>query len=232
MLGTDLPTEHLQSNERKPHRTFVMMNEIRRTPTLLEVLKMTRMRKRFFNMFYQWMVNGSLYYAFSYINDLAGNIYLNFFIAGLVEFPAYILIYWGIKRWGRRPTLVSLMLVAGASCVAIMCVPSDLEWLSTTFAMVAKFCISGSFGLLYFYTTEVFPTDVRNVTLGCCSMGARIGSILVPFVSDLGKASHSSIPNSLYTFLALSSGLLALKLPETRGLDLPDTLKEGENLGK
>ncbi|PRD30183.1 UNVERIFIED_CONTAM: Orct [Trichonephila clavipes] len=131
------------------------------------------------------MVNGSLYYAFSFINDLAGDIYLNFFIAGLVEFPAYILIYWSNKRWGRRPTLVSLMLVAGASCVAIMCVPANLEWLSTTFAMVGKFCISGSFGLLYFYTTEVFPTDVRNVTLGCCSMGARIGSILVPFVSDL-----------------------------------------------
>ncbi|GFT66893.1 organic cation transporter protein [Trichonephila clavipes] len=208
-------------------------NEDKHTPTLLEVLKMSKMRKRFFNMIYQWMVNGFLYYAFSYnINDLAGDTYLNFFIAGLVEFPAYALVFWSIKRWGRRPTLVCLMLVEGSSCVALLCVPANLEWLSTTFAMVGKFCITGSFGILYLYTTEVFPTDVRNVTLGSCSMCARIASILAPFVRDLGKATHAAVPTSLYAFLALTSGLWALKLPETRDLDLPDTLQEGEDLGE
>ncbi|GFQ96155.1 organic cation transporter protein [Trichonephila clavata] len=208
-------------------------NEGKRTPTLFEVLKMTKMRKRFLNMVYQWMVNAFLYYALSYnTNDLAGNAYLNFFIYGLLEFPSYALVLWGIKRWGRRPTHVSLMLVGGAACAAILPIPADLAWLSTTFAMVGKFCITGSFGILYLYTTEVFPTSVRNVTLGSCSMCARIGSILAPFVRDLGKATHSAVPNSLYTFLALTSGLLALLLPETRGLDLPDTLQEGEDLGE
>ncbi|GFQ84362.1 hypothetical protein TNCT_623731, partial [Trichonephila clavata] len=47
-----------------------------------------------------------------------------------------------------------------------------------------------------------------------------------------GKATHSTVPNSLYAFLALSGGFLALLLPETRGLDLPDTLQEGEDLGE
>ncbi|GFQ67329.1 organic cation transporter protein, partial [Trichonephila clavata] len=99
-------------------------NEERHTATLFEVLKMTKMRKRLFNMIYQWMVSGFLYYAFSYnITDLAGDKYLNFLISGLVEFPAYALVFWSIKRWGRRPTLVSLMLVEGASFVAILCVP-------------------------------------------------------------------------------------------------------------
>ncbi|GFQ84360.1 hypothetical protein TNCT_623721, partial [Trichonephila clavata] len=52
------------------------------------------------------------------------------------------------------------------------------------------------------------------------------------FCRDLGKATHAAVPNALYTFLALTSGLLALKLPETRDLDLPDTLQEGEDLGE
>ncbi|GFS44249.1 organic cation transporter protein [Trichonephila inaurata madagascariensis] len=153
-------------------------NEGKRTPTLLEVLKMTKMRKRFLNMVYQWMVNAFLYYALSYnTNDLAGNAYLNFFIYGLLEFPSYALVLWGIKRWGRRPTHVSLMLVGGASCAAILPVPEDLAWLSTTFAMDLVRC-------------------------------ARIGSILAPFVRDLGKATHSA------------------------AWTCPTTLQEGEDLGE
>ncbi|GBN26226.1 Organic cation transporter protein [Araneus ventricosus] len=107
----------------------------------------------------------------------------------------------------------------------------DFPWLVNTFAMVGKFCFTGSFGLLYLYTTEVFPTSVRNATLGSCSMCARIGSILAPFLRDLGKATHSTVPNVLCTVFALTSGALTLLLPETRGLDLPDTLQQGEDLG-
>ncbi|GFY56456.1 organic cation transporter protein [Trichonephila inaurata madagascariensis] len=200
--------------------------------TLLEVLRMPRMRNRLLIMIYVWFVNVSLYYAFSYnISDLAGNMYLNFFIAGLVEFPCYVMVFWGIKWWGRRPILVSLMLMGGLSCAAILPIPADMPWLSTTLGLVGKFFVSGSFRLLYLYTAEIFPTGVRNVTLGSCSMCARIGSILAPFIRDLGKATHPAVPNALYAFLALTSGLLALLLPETRGLDLPDTLLEGENLG-
>ncbi|GFV22160.1 uncharacterized protein TNCV_631131 [Trichonephila clavipes] len=50
---------------------------------------------------------------------------------------------------------------------------------------MGKFCVTGSFGLLYLYTAEIFPTGVRNVTLGSCSMWARVGSILAPFMRDL-----------------------------------------------
>ncbi|GFT50785.1 solute carrier family 22 member 3 [Nephila pilipes] len=211
----------------------VKEDEGKRTTTLIEVLKMTKMRKRFLNMTYQWVVNSFLYYALSYnTNDLAGNAYLNFFIAGLVEFPSYALLFFSIKKWGRRPTYISLMLVEGISCAAILAVPANMTWLSTTFAMVGKFCVTGSLGLLVLYTTEAFPTGVRNVTLGSCSMCARIGSISAPFLRDLGRATHAAVPNALSAFLALTSGLLALLLPETRGLDLPDTLQEGEDLGK
>ncbi|GFR15268.1 solute carrier family 22 member 3 [Trichonephila clavata] len=70
-------------------------NENKHSATLLEVLRMPKMRKRLLIMIYVWIVNVSLYYAFSYnISDLAGNIYLNFFIAGLVEFPCYVMVYW------------------------------------------------------------------------------------------------------------------------------------------
>ncbi|GFQ85420.1 organic cation transporter protein [Trichonephila clavata] len=98
--------------------------------------------------------------------------------------------------------------------------------------MLGKFCVTGSFGLLYLYTTELFPTVVRNVALGSCSMFARIGSILAPFVRELGKATHSSVPNVMFALLAISASLLTLMLPETKGQELPDSLQEGEDFGQ
>ncbi|GIY21168.1 organic cation transporter protein [Caerostris extrusa] len=205
----------------------------RSTETILYVFRWPRMRNRALNVNYLWVVNSFMYYGLSFnTNDLAGNPYLNFFLAGVLEFPSYVVLFWGIKKWGRRPTLIALMMVGGTACAAIAFVPLKLSWLSTSFAMVGKFCVTGSFGLMYLYTGELFPTVVRNVTIGSCSMFARIGSVLAPFVRELGKATHPAVPNILYGLLALSSGLLAFLLPETREQKLPDTLEEGENFGK
>ncbi|GFU44309.1 organic cation transporter protein [Trichonephila clavipes] len=170
--------------------------------TLWEVVKIPKLRNRAFSMIYIWIVNAFLYYGLSYnTNDLAGNPYLNFFLAGLLEFPSYVLVFWSIKKWGRRPTLVTLMLVGGVTYAADLPVPKDLPWISTSLALMGKFCVTGSFGLVYLYTAEIFPTGVRNVTLGSCSMWARVGSILAPFMRDLwcwartrDKANHDPIP--------------------------------------
>ncbi|GFT87340.1 organic cation transporter protein [Nephila pilipes] len=201
--------------------------------TFLALMKMPKMRYRTFKMIYLWMINAFLYYGLSYnTNDLAGNPYLNFFIAGIVELPCRALIFYSVKRWGRRPTIVAFMAVLGLAYASILLVPADLSWLGTSFAMVGKFCVTGSFGLLYLYTTELFPTVVRNVALGSCSMCARVGSILAPFVRELGKATHPAVPNLMFALLALSASLLTLLLPETRGQELPDSLQEGEDFGQ
>ncbi|XP_035218747.1 organic cation transporter protein-like isoform X2 [Stegodyphus dumicola] len=154
--------------------------------TVFDLFRSPKMRCRVLNMIYLWIVNAFMYYGLSYnTNDLAGNPYLNFFLAGALEIPAYASVFFGIKKWGRRPTLTFFMLVGGCACAAIIAVPESISWLSTAFAMIGKFCISGSFGILYLYTSELFPTVVRNVAIGTCSMWARVGSILAPFVKEL-----------------------------------------------
>ena len=49
-------------------------------------------------------------------------------------------------------------------------------------AMMGKFAVAGSFGFVYLYTAELFPTQVRNLGVGMTSIGARIGGILAPMV--------------------------------------------------
>ncbi|CAL1297541.1 unnamed protein product [Larinioides sclopetarius] len=202
----------------------------RKSATMFQMMKLPNLRKRTFKMIYLWFVNAFLYYAVAYsTSDLAGDPYVNCFLAGVVEIPARGLVFFGIKKWGRRPTLVLNMALAGAFFLADLAGPGDVAWLRTAFAMACKFCATASFTVLYLYTTEVFPTEVRNAALGSCSMCSRVGSILAPFLRDLGKMVP---PSAINASLALTGALLALTLPETRGLELPDTLQEGEDLGR
>lgn len=53
--------------------------------------------------------------------------------------------------------------------------------------------MAGSFGFVYLYTAELFPTQVRNLGVGVTSIGARLGGILAPMVLLLVSKIHANI---------------------------------------
>ncbi|CAN7949195.1 unnamed protein product, partial [Ixodes pacificus] len=130
-------------------------------------------------------VNSFTYYAMSLnTNDLGGNPYLNFAIAGAVEFPAYAISIVIIKRIGRRISQCGCMVLAGCSCLLTIFFSGQTLWLKIAFAMLGKFLITGSYGILYVYSAEIYPTVVRNVGMGSSSTIARLGAIIAPFVKE------------------------------------------------
>ena len=51
--------------------------------------------------------------------------------------------------------------------------------------MAGKFFISLAFGEIYIYTGELFPTVVRGFAFGFCSLAARFGSLVTPYLYHL-----------------------------------------------
>ena len=51
--------------------------------------------------------------------------------------------------------------------------------------MLGKFFGAASFGILYVYAAELFPTVVRNVGVGSSSMCARVAGIIQPQIQLL-----------------------------------------------
>lgn len=51
--------------------------------------------------------------------------------------------------------------------------------------MIGKMCVSATFGNVFLYTTELFPTGVRSCVLGTTNIGARIGGMISPYIVDI-----------------------------------------------
>merc|ERR1712109_318758 len=99
------------------------------------------------------------------------------------------------------------------------------DWPIVTAAMIGNLAISTTFAMIWLYTPELFPTNIRNASLGSCSLVARIGGVLANTVGNLAEI-DPRIPPLFFGSLALISSFLTLFLPETAGKPLPNTVEE------
>merc|ERR1712037_431073 len=108
----------------------------------------------------------------------------------------------------------------------------QLRWLQVALALVGKFGATARFAVVFVYTAEMFPTEIRSTAVGASSLCGRIGGIVAPPVATLGSV-WLPLPFVIMGGFSLLGGILVLiVLPETLGSKLPDTMEEALNLGK
>jgi OCT family organic cation transporter-like MFS transporter 4/5 len=81
------------------------------------------------------------------------------------------------------------LVLAGLCCVASTillefksCEAGAAELSGQIFAYLGKFFVAGTFQAIYIHTAEAYSTDVRADCIGLCSVSARLGGIIAPFV--------------------------------------------------
>ncbi|KAI0215907.1 Organic cation transporter-like protein [Lamellibrachia satsuma] len=203
----------------------------RRTYTAVDMFRTPKLRKWSIIFAYNWFVISVVLYGLSsIITSMDGNKYFILFLCGAVEVPVTTISAFIFKRFGRKRPLCVLLFVAGVSSTMGAFIPKDLDigWLETTLALVCRTCITVCFVLLSIYTCEVFPTVMRNTSLGVCAFFTRLGGVVSPQVVLLGSTSLVQFPLVVFGALSLVGGLLALSLPETLHQRLPDTIEQAE----
>lgn len=74
-------------------------------------------------------------------------------------------------------------------------------------------------------TVELYPTNLRSQAVGFCSMCARIFGLVVPFVANLAMF-WKPLPMLVLGLPSLVAGASAYFLPETKGKELPQNMKD------
>lgn len=200
--------------------------------SFFDLMRYPNLRRKSFLLFFSWFVNNSTYYGLSWnTSNLIGDDYVNFAIAGLVEIPAHLLVFFTLNRRGRKSILCSTLLLAGISLLLTIFVPDDVSWLKVALTMIGKLAITASFTSLYVFTAEQYPTVIRSIGVGACSTCARIGGILSPYI-NYSSTLWSPLPVVMFGSGSLIAGLSAFLLPETLGQKLLESIEDGEQFGK
>ena len=121
-----------------------------------------------------------------------------------------------IERWGRRPTLATMLVGSAVSAAAFGLAGSVPQILAAGCAL--SFFNLGAWGALYAVTPEIYPTSMRGTGAGSAAGFGRIASIAAPLSVPVLLGSVGSLGLFLVFALAFAVGAgAALALPEQRG---------------
>ncbi|XP_053565251.1 solute carrier family 22 member 2 [Bombina bombina] len=205
----------------------------KQVPSFLDLVRTPQIRKHTFILMYTWFACAVLYQGLiMHMGSTGDNIYLDFFISAMVEFPAAFIIIVTVDRIGRRYPWAVGCLVAGFACIITAFIPDGLNWLRVTLSCVSRMGITLSYEMVCLVNAELYPTYIRNLGIMVCSSMCDLGGIITPFIvyrlADIWK----DLPLIVFAVLGILSGILVLLLPETKGKMLPETIEEVEHLHK
>jgi len=172
-------------------------------------------------LMFLWPITAIGYYGIALsMSAIGNNAFVSNALAALIELPAYPALVLMMDVWGRRPLFTLSLLFNALSCFGAAF--TDLG-VKTCFALLGKLFASSSFALVYIFTAELYPTQVRTTALGFCSVFARLGGILAPQLAILlPSLTFSELPLLIFGCTSLLGSVLAFQLPETVGHMLPE----------
>lgn len=185
------------------------------------------MRRRSLCLFAAWMLVSVAYYGlFVYLpirlagegfGFMRGQVFL--ILLALVQLPGYALSAYGVEKWGRKPTLVGFLLLAAAGSL-LYALGSNTGVVAGA-SLLLSFALLGTWGALYAFTPEVYPTPLRASGMGTAGAMARFGGLFAPSLIAPIMASHFTLSLAVISAILLAAALaIWLVDVESRGRQL------------
>lgn len=126
--------------------------------------------------------------------------YLKFdlLFSAAIELPGTILVLFLISRVSRLKILISANLLSAASLLLLIVMLNSRFTIFLTILGLAG--MSLSFPTVYLYSSEVFPTVIRNIGIGLGSVCARTGSMIAPYIATMVIFFSSNILKFVFTY--------------------------------
>lgn len=145
------------------------------------------------------------------------------------ELPAYVAMWYCARSYGRKvPLVVAPVISANVLLVSLLC-HMHRAWLpgAAAIQVVCAFSVRAAmifqFDLVYLYSPEAYPTEVRTAGTGACSAAARLATMVAPAVAYPLQEVSPVAPYIVFAGVLLCSAVAASQLPfDTRNRVLHD----------
>lgn len=196
----------------------------------MDLFRTPNIRKHNICVSLNWLSCSYCFYGLSqFVGQLSGNIFANVASSASVTGLGVFMSIPMMKVFGRKTIIMVSGYVCGFCLIILAVVPEGIATVVlASIGVVSSFI---GFVVIYLYTAEMFPTVVRNAAVGFSSMIARVGSMIAPFVVDLGEVARW-LPPIVFAVMPLTAATIMFLLPETKNCELMTTIEQGEQFGK
>ncbi|OTG81251.1 MFS transporter [Acinetobacter sp. ANC 4558] len=139
----------------------------------------------------------------------------------LAQLPGYIVAAWLVEKWGRKITLAGFIGMCAVS--AYFFGQANSVGLIVFWGCLMSFFNLGAWGVLYTYTPEQYPTNIRAFGSGWAAAVGRIGGIVAPLVVTQMMVQDNGFSHVFLMFTIVLIAVAAVILilgEETKGKQL------------
>ncbi|XP_048124993.1 solute carrier family 22 member 7-like isoform X2 [Alosa alosa] len=194
------------SSTKAENLAFIVVKEKgSRTYSYLDLVRTPKMRKLAMLTGMTWFGVAATSYGIGFnITGFGVDFYLTQFIYAVTELPAKLSVYYLLEKFGRRKTEAGSLLITGV-CLGIN-------------IFISKVVL---------YSSELYPTVIRQNGIGYNSFMARVGVASAPLILLLEEV-WTNLAQVVLCSITILTSLVASFLPETRGKCLPETIEDIE----
>ncbi|XP_074598888.1 organic cation transporter protein-like [Brevipalpus obovatus] len=198
-----------------------------RSKTIIDIWRVPRLLRYCLTLYIFWFVQTFFFYGLKYnALDLTGNYFINMAMIQQSSLIANIFVFLKVEKFRRKTLLFACMAIASISLFTTIPLAVNHIFFRNIVLMIGNFAIAMNSMVIYTYTAELFPTTMRHLALGSCSVFGRVGSISAPFIIQLNRYMSIQFTLCIFASLGVLGALISLLLPETRGKEIPDTVQD------
>ncbi|XP_062981453.1 solute carrier family 22 member 7-like [Elgaria multicarinata webbii] len=194
----------------------------------ITLFRTSMLRKISFCMGAVWFGVAFSYYGMSMnITGFGLGMYMTQFVFGIIEIPAKYIVFVVVNRFGRRQSQAWSLIITGLCIGANIVIPASLGTMRSVVAIMGKGFSEAAFTMVFLYTSELYPTVLRQNGQGYCAFMGRLGGSVAPLIFLLDSV-WKPLPQVTYCVMAVLCGSTAFFLPETLAAQLPETIEDVE----
>ena len=163
-------------------------------------------------------------YAFGFANNgtchiLNLNDYNNLLLTTTADIPGLVVAAILVDVIGRKRSFIITSMLYAITCLFLFICMQKTPMVIVLY--FARTLIDAPAQILFVYTAEVYPTEVRALGMGFGSMMARVGAMVTPFAAQVLLSFYLYYALGVYVSLGFLFMVTAVWLPlETKGMSL------------